>query len=63
MLDLSRLNGIELSDDKSTARIGPGSRWVDVYLALQEKGLLVVGGRAATVGVGGFTLGGIACHF
>ena len=58
VIDLSKLNGIELSDSGSTAAIGTASRWGDVYLKLQEHGLLTVGGRVASVGVGGFTLGG-----
>jgi FAD/FMN-containing dehydrogenase len=58
VIDLIKLNGIELSDNGSTAAIGTASRWGDVYLKLQEHGLLTVGGRVASVGVGGFTLGG-----
>jgi FAD/FMN-containing dehydrogenase len=58
VVDLSKLNKIEVSEDESTAFVGAGNRWQDVYLNLQERGLLVVGGRVASAGVGGFTLGG-----
>ncbi|KAF3031992.1 hypothetical protein E8E11_002612, partial [Didymella keratinophila] len=37
---------------------GPGNRWHDVYSYLEPYRLTVIGGRAATVGVGGLTLGG-----
>lgn len=58
LIDLGRLNSVTVSEDESLALIGPGNRWVDVYKVLEEKGLLVVGGRTATVGVGGLSLGG-----
>lgn len=58
VVDLSRLNSVEISDDESTAFIGTGNRWRDVYPVLEKRGLLTVGGRAGSVGVGGFTLGG-----
>ncbi|KAE8454491.1 hypothetical protein EG329_000114 [Mollisiaceae sp. DMI_Dod_QoI] len=38
--------------------IGPGNRWIDVYNALQPKGLAVIGGRVADIGVGGLAMGG-----
>jgi FAD/FMN-containing dehydrogenase len=58
VIDLIKLNNIELSDDKSTALIAAGNTWKDVYPILEEHGLAVIGGRHASVGVGGFTLGG-----
>jgi hypothetical protein len=59
LIDMSRINRVTLSVDESIAGIGAGARWIDVYEVLEEKGLAVVGGRASTVGVAGFTLGGI----
>lgn len=41
-----------------TVSIGPGARWGQVYDYLAAKGVSVPGGRAASVGVGGLTLGG-----
>ncbi|OJJ32641.1 hypothetical protein ASPWEDRAFT_29799 [Aspergillus wentii DTO 134E9] len=38
--------------------VGPGAAWSDVYSVLDPKGLTVVGGRVAGVGVGGLTTGG-----
>ncbi|KAL2831968.1 hypothetical protein BJY01DRAFT_226223 [Aspergillus pseudoustus] len=58
LIDMSRISQVTVSDDESIARIGAGLRWGDVYAVLEEKGLVVVGGRSSTVGVAGFTLGG-----
>ena len=57
-IDLVRLNGVDVSEDRKSVRIGAGSLWLDVYTALEKEGLMVVGGRVADVGVGGLTLGG-----
>ncbi|KAH8832232.1 hypothetical protein DL96DRAFT_1458470, partial [Flagelloscypha sp. PMI_526] len=57
-IDLSALNKIKLHGDNSTVSIGPGSRWGAVYQYLIDRGLIVVGGRASDVGVGGFLTGG-----
>jgi hypothetical protein len=44
-------------------RVGPGNRWSRVYEVLEKHNVSVVGGRASTVGVGGFVLGGmLAIH-
>ncbi|KAI1645450.1 FAD-binding domain-containing protein [Daldinia loculata] len=58
LISLSSLNSTELSEDKKTAKIGPGNRWQAVYEALVPEGLVVVGGRVGPVGVGGLMLGG-----
>lgn len=57
-IDLQLLNEITVSEDRTTTRIGPGNRWVDVYSRLDAKNLMVVGGRVAEIGVGGLMLGG-----
>lgn len=59
LIDLVALNHIEVSPDRSTVSVGPGRRWFDVYSALEPLSLVVVGGRDADVGVGGFLLGGM----
>jgi FAD/FMN-containing dehydrogenase len=58
LIDLAKLNEITLSEDESFVVIGPGAKWIDVYRKLEERGLLVVGGRVSSVGVGGLILGG-----
>jgi len=56
--DLAKLNKIVVSQSTDTALVGTGCRWNAVYETLQKEGLMAVGGRAASVGVGGFLLGG-----
>ena len=34
-IDLKYLNGVELSEDRETASIGPGNRWGEVYKKLE----------------------------
>ncbi|KAI2627109.1 FAD-binding domain-containing protein [Hypomontagnella submonticulosa] len=46
------------SSDRSSVAIGPGNTWREVYTALENFNLTMVGGRAATVGVSGLLLGG-----
>jgi len=57
-IDLRALNDVKLSDDKSTAHIGVGARWGEVYTYLETFDLSVAGGRVSQVGVGGLTTGG-----
>jgi FAD/FMN-containing dehydrogenase len=62
-IDLSSLNHIEISDDKTIVLVGPGARWGEVYTQLALKDLAVVGGRVSDVGVGGLVLGGGMSYF
>lgn len=57
-LDLSALSSVSISADNSSVSLGPGTRWLDVYKELDPYGMTVAGGRAGSVGVGGFLLGG-----
>ncbi|KAL2821356.1 FAD-binding domain-containing protein [Aspergillus cavernicola] len=58
VISLGQFEQVRLSEDKSTADIGLGLRWLDVYEALEPEGLAVAGGRMPTVGVPGLILGG-----
>ncbi|MET4637876.1 FAD-binding oxidoreductase [Mycetocola sp. 2940] len=59
VIDLRRLNGIEVIDpDRHLVRIGAGAVWGDVATALGALGLALTSGDTVTVGVGGLTLGG-----
>lgn len=58
LIDLKALDRVDLAKDRQTCWIGPGSTWAKVYSKLNPQGLTVVGGRASTVGVGGFCLSG-----
>ncbi|KAI1639547.1 hypothetical protein F4809DRAFT_638572 [Biscogniauxia mediterranea] len=63
LISLSQLNSTELSQDKSSIKVGPGNRWEAVYDMLVPEGLMVVGGRVGAVGVGGLLLGGGMSYF
>ena len=57
-IDFFHMKQVTPSADRKTVSIGPGNAWVDVYSVLEPQNLTVVGGRVASVGVGGFLLGG-----
>ncbi|KAL8993094.1 MAG: hypothetical protein Q9188_007416 [Gyalolechia gomerana] len=57
-IDLGRMNDVTLSADKTTAAVGPGAKWAQVYNVLDAQGYAIPGGRAGGVGVGGLTTGG-----
>lgn len=60
VVDLSHFCEVIPADDGSTVTLGSGAKWIDVYKSLDEKGLVVMGGRNSPVGVGGLTLQGMA---
>ncbi|KAL8823503.1 MAG: hypothetical protein Q9191_005796 [Dirinaria sp. TL-2023a] len=62
-IDLSTINAVSVSRDKTTTSVGAGARWEDVYLKLDEMNLAIPGGRVYDVGVGGLTLGGGNSYF
>lgn len=57
-IDLVKLKTISISRDQTQTSVGTGNKWLNVYSALEPKGLSVVGGRVADIGTGGLTLGG-----
>jgi FAD/FMN-containing dehydrogenase len=58
VLDLSRLNKIEVDPGQRTVRVGGGATWGQVDAATHEAGLATPCGIISTTGVGGLTLGG-----
>jgi len=58
VIDLSRLNGIEVDPQARTVRVDGGSTWGEVDRATNEHGLATPSGIISTTGVGGLTLGG-----
>jgi FAD/FMN-containing dehydrogenase len=42
-IDLLELNEVIISADQTQTSVGSGNRWVDVYDALEPKGLSVIG--------------------
>ncbi|TVY16611.1 Bifunctional solanapyrone synthase [Lachnellula arida] len=63
VVDLSLFCDVTPALDGSTVTVGTGAKWIDVYKSLDEKGLIVMGGRNSPVGVGGLALqGGISFY-
>lgn len=57
-IDPAVMNKTVFDTTTQVAKDEGGSLWQDVYTTLAEYGATAPGGRTATVGVGGFTLGG-----
>ena len=57
-ITLSRFNQVVYNAQASSATVGAGLIWDDVYAGLEPHGVNVVGGRVTGVGVAGFSLGG-----
>ena len=57
-IDLQQMQSVEISSDRNKVSLGAGHTLVSAYTALEKEGLTFIGGRAASVGIAGFTLGG-----
>jgi hypothetical protein len=62
VVDLSRLDGIDVDPRARTVRVGGGCTWGEVDRATGEHGLATPSGIISTTGVGGLTLGGGLGH-
>jgi FAD/FMN-containing dehydrogenase len=58
VVDVTRINSIDINTNSGIATIGAGARLVDVYASLARHGLVIPAGSCPTVGVAGLTLGG-----
>jgi FAD/FMN-containing dehydrogenase len=58
---MTRFNETKVDSTCGTVEIGAGLTWDQVYDALDDTGVTVVGGREIGVGVAGLTLGGGEC--
>jgi FAD/FMN-containing dehydrogenase len=56
VIDVANLGGVSVSGSHAT--VGAGTRLIDMYSALAQRGVLVPGGSCPTVGISGLTLGG-----
>ncbi|KAF5008182.1 hypothetical protein FDECE_5515 [Fusarium decemcellulare] len=57
-VDLRAMSEVELSPNLTSAKIGAGGIWSDIYTKLVPYNLTVMGGRVAGIGVGGLSTGG-----
>src|SRR5438876_3565324 len=58
MIELSRLNDVDIDPEARVVRAGAGLTWADLNEATQAHGLAVTGGAISTTGIAGLTLGG-----
>lgn len=58
-IDLVKLKTLRIKRSEGTVLVGAGNTWGSIYEKLQQEGLIVLGGRAANVGVGGYLVGGM----
>ena len=56
-----RFNETIVNSTCGTVEVGAGLTWDQVYDALNDTGVIVIGGRLSGVGVAGLSLGGGAC--
>ncbi|KAL0577496.1 hypothetical protein V5O48_004482 [Marasmius crinis-equi] len=63
VIDLRNIQYVDISPDRKSVSLGPGSTWREVYHDLAPFNLITTGGRLADVGVGGFFMGGGTSHF
>ncbi|EGP86399.1 uncharacterized protein MYCGRDRAFT_104786 [Zymoseptoria tritici IPO323] len=57
-IDMRKMNVVTPNENGTVVSVGPGSRWKQVYDAIEPLNITVVGGRVASVGVAGLTTGG-----
>src|SRR5262245_6233161 len=58
VIDLSDMNGVAVSSDNRSGRIGGGARAADVLAVTDPRGLAAATGSCGAVGMAGLTLGG-----
>jgi hypothetical protein len=58
VLDVTRMNTVQVDAQAGTATIGAGARLIDVYAALAEHNLALPAGSCPSVGIAGLALGG-----
>ncbi|KAG8532442.1 uncharacterized protein KY384_002319 [Bacidia gigantensis] len=62
-IDMKEMNEIDVNKDQAIVSVGAGAIWGEVYKKTDSLGLSVVGGRGASIGVGGLLTGGGISYF
>ncbi|KAL1798880.1 hypothetical protein ACET3X_002917 [Alternaria dauci] len=62
-ISFENMHSTVASSDKKSVTFEPGQTWYDVYTKLEKQNITIIGGRVASVGVGGLTLGGGISYF
>ncbi|USP78122.1 fad binding domain-containing protein [Curvularia clavata] len=62
-ISFEKMSKTTVSADRKSVTFEPGQTWRDVYSKLAKDNIIIIGGRAASVGVGGLTLGGGISYF
>ena len=62
VIDLARLNEVQVDVESRRALAGGGTTWKAFDAATQRHGLATTGGLVSSTGIGGFTLGGGIGH-
>lgn len=58
VVDVSRFNSVAVDTKANVAKVGAGTRLIDVYNEIGSRGRLLPGGSCPSVGIAGLTLGG-----
>jgi hypothetical protein len=58
VIDLGRMNRVDVQSSSNTVSVEGGAKWADVDTAAAQHGFAVVGPTVSQLGVGGSTLGG-----
>jgi FAD/FMN-containing dehydrogenase len=58
VVDVTRMNTVQVDASTGNALVGAGARLIDVYAAVAQYGRVIPAGSCPTVGIAGVTLGG-----
>ena len=58
VVDVTRMNAVQVNASAGNAIVGAGARLIDVYAAVAQRGMVIPAGSCPTVGIAGVTLGG-----
>jgi hypothetical protein len=58
VVDVTRMNAVQVDASTGNALVGAGARLIDVYAAVAQHGRVIPAGSCPTVGIAGVTLGG-----